>query len=143
MIKSNIIDTVKKITIDHFGITLEELESKTRTRERTIPRNIAIYILSEKFGFKPAELHTHFKKDRSTIYHAVEVMQQDLLTVRHIRVDFEAIYKIVAEKLVVKKINIIQDQMKENKRLKESEPDPEKTFSQELNIECGLMLAKV
>jgi chromosomal replication initiator protein len=99
MNKSRIIEIVKEITAAYFGISIEDLESKERTRARTVPRNIAIYILSEVFRFKYGEIHKHFKRDRSTIYHAIEVMEYDLLTVKRIKVDYDIILREVNREL--------------------------------------------
>jgi hypothetical protein len=137
---SKAIDKVKKLTAEYFGIDVEELSCKERTRVKTIPRNMAIYILYDKFGFKPAELYTHFKKDRSCMYHSIDVMKIDITSVKHIRDDYETLSKIIEQKFLVKKINRMQEEFNEREKLKENEPDPIATLDQELNIECALMI---
>jgi chromosomal replication initiator protein len=56
-----------------WGVTVDGLKSKTRTRSLTIPRHIAMYLSRELLGMQLAEIGVAFGgRDHSTVIHALE-----------------------------------------------------------------------
>jgi chromosomal replication initiator protein len=65
--------TIQKAVADEWGITLEGLKSKTRTKSLTIPRQAAIYLCREVLNLQLVEIGNSFGgRDHSTVIHSLD-----------------------------------------------------------------------
>jgi chromosomal replication initiator protein len=56
-----------------WGVTTEGLRSKTRTKNLTVPRQIAMYLMRELLGMQLVEIGAAFGgRDHSTVIHSLE-----------------------------------------------------------------------
>jgi chromosomal replication initiator protein len=62
-----------------WGVTVEGLRSKTRTKTLTIPRQIAMYLTRELLGTQLVEIgHAFGGRDHSTVIHSLEKVQSNI-----------------------------------------------------------------
>jgi chromosomal replication initiator protein len=62
-----------------WGVTVEGLRSKTRTKTLTVPRQIAMYIARELLGTQLVEIGQAFGgRDHSTVIHSLEKVQSNI-----------------------------------------------------------------
>ena len=61
---------IKKVVAGFFGITVSAIDSEDRTRSRSMPRQIAMYLCREMTGLSFPKIAEVFKKDYSTVHHA-------------------------------------------------------------------------
>ena len=56
-----------------WGVTVEGLQSKTRTKNLTVPRQVAMYLAREVLGLQLVEIGQAFGgRDHSTVIHSLE-----------------------------------------------------------------------
>lgn len=62
-----------------WGVTVEGLRSKTRTKTLTVPRQIAMYLTRELLGTQLVEIgHAFGGRDHSTVIHSLEKVQANM-----------------------------------------------------------------
>lgn len=62
-----------------WGVTVEGLRSKTRTKTLTVPRQIAMYLARELLGTQLVEIgHAFGGRDHSTVIHSLEKVQSNI-----------------------------------------------------------------
>jgi chromosomal replication initiator protein len=65
--------TIQQIVSREWGVTPEGLRSKTRTKNLTLPRQIAMYLARELLGTQLMEIgHAFGGRDHSTVIHSIE-----------------------------------------------------------------------
>jgi chromosomal replication initiator protein len=63
-----------------WGVTVDGLRSKTRTKNLTVPRQIAMYLTRELLSTQLVEIGNAFGgRDHSTVIHSLEKVQQSLI----------------------------------------------------------------
>jgi chromosomal replication initiation ATPase DnaA len=69
---NHIIDPIAEILADINGLTAADLRTKSRKRTFTIPRQIAMYIIRDRYTpiVSLCELGLYFGRDHSTVIHA-------------------------------------------------------------------------
>lgn len=76
------IEAIQHIVANYYGLTIHQLRNRTRTRELTKPRQVAIYLCSQLI--KPHSLPKigkHFgRRDHTTILHSVRKIAELILT---------------------------------------------------------------
>ena len=71
------IATIQQAVAKEWGVTVEGLRSKTRTKILTIPRQIAMYLTRELLATQLVEIGNAFGgRDHSTVIHSIEKVQQ-------------------------------------------------------------------
>ena len=56
-----------------WGVTAEGLRSKTRTKNLTVPRQVAMFLMREMLGMQLVEIGASFGgRDHSTVIHSLE-----------------------------------------------------------------------
>jgi chromosomal replication initiator protein len=69
--------TIQQAVAKEWGVTVEGLRSKTRTKTLTIPRQIAMYLTRELLATQLVEIGNGFGgRDHSTVIHSLEKVQQ-------------------------------------------------------------------
>lgn len=65
--------TIQQRVAAEWGVTVEGLQSKTRTKTLTIPRQVAMYLAREILGLQLVEIGQAFGgRDHSTVIHSLE-----------------------------------------------------------------------
>jgi chromosomal replication initiator protein len=69
--------TIQQAVAKEWGVTVEGLRSKTRTKTLTVPRQIAMYLTRELLATQLVEIGNGFGgRDHSTVIHSLEKVQQ-------------------------------------------------------------------
>jgi chromosomal replication initiator protein len=64
---------IQQAVAKEWGVTTEGLRSKTRTKNLTIPRQVAMYLMRELLGMQLVEIGSAFGgRDHSTVIHSLE-----------------------------------------------------------------------
>jgi chromosomal replication initiator protein len=64
---------IQQAVAKDWGVTTEGLRSKTRTKNLTIPRQVAMYLMRELLGMQLVEIGASFGgRDHSTVIHSLE-----------------------------------------------------------------------
>lgn len=67
------VPTIQDIVAREWGVTSEGLRSKTRTKNLTVPRQVAMYLMRELLGLQLVEIGAAFGgRDHSTVIHSLE-----------------------------------------------------------------------
>ncbi len=75
------IELIQKITADHFGIPDDLMRAKTRKKEISQARQIAMYLSKLLTDSSLKTIGLHFGgRDHSTVIHAIQCMEQALLS---------------------------------------------------------------
>lgn len=71
------IPTIQAAVADEWGITVEALCSKVRTKQLTVPRQTAMHLVRELLGLQLVEIGNAFGgRDHSTVIHSLEKVQE-------------------------------------------------------------------
>jgi chromosomal replication initiator protein len=69
--------TIQQVVAKEWGVTVDGLRSKTRTKTLTIPRQIAMYLARELLATQLVEIGNAFGgRDHSTVIHSIDKVQQ-------------------------------------------------------------------
>jgi chromosomal replication initiator protein len=64
---------IQQTVAKEWGVTTEGLRSKTRTKNLTVPRQVAMYLMRELLGMQLVEIGSAFGgRDHSTVIHSLE-----------------------------------------------------------------------
>src|SRR5215510_5513429 len=64
---------IQQAVAKEWGVTTEGLRSKTRTKNLTVPRQVAMYLMRELLGMQLVEIGAAFGgRDHSTVIHSLE-----------------------------------------------------------------------
>jgi chromosomal replication initiator protein len=62
-----------------WNVSAEALQSKKRTKDLTVPRQVAMYLIKEIFDLSLVEIGRLFGgRDHSTVIHSVAKVEEDL-----------------------------------------------------------------
>ena len=71
--------SIQQAVAKEWGVTVDGLRSKTRTKTLTIPRQIAMYLARELLATQLVEIGNAFGgRDHSTVIHSLEKVQQSI-----------------------------------------------------------------
>jgi chromosomal replication initiator protein len=74
-------EEVKRRVAEEWNTTTELLESKKRTKNLTVPRQVAMYLIKEMFDLPLVEIGRLFGgRDHSTVIHSVAKVEEDLVS---------------------------------------------------------------
>jgi chromosomal replication initiator protein len=69
--------TIQKIVAEHFGVKVQDIKSKKRTKEIVIPRQISMYLCKHLTDCSLSDIGNDFGgKDHSTVIHACKQVEQ-------------------------------------------------------------------
>jgi hypothetical protein len=64
-----------------WGVSVDGLASKKRTKELTVPRQVAMYLIKEEFDLPLVEIGKMFGgRDHSTVIHSIAKVEEELRT---------------------------------------------------------------
>jgi chromosomal replication initiator protein len=70
--------TIQQVVAREWGVTPDGLRSKTRTRQLTVPRQVAMYLCRELLALQLVEIGNAFGgRDHSTVIHSLERVAED------------------------------------------------------------------
>jgi chromosomal replication initiator protein len=74
-------EAIRKRVAESFGVPVENMVSRRRTKEVTVPRQVAMYLMRELLDLPLAQIGNHFGgRDHSTVIHSVAKVEQELET---------------------------------------------------------------
>jgi chromosomal replication initiator protein len=72
-------DLIRTKVATEWGVSIEGLTSKRRTKDLTVPRQVAMYLMRDLLDLSLVEIGRHFGgRDHSTVIHAVNKVEEDL-----------------------------------------------------------------
>jgi chromosomal replication initiator protein len=72
-------DAVRRRVAEAWGVTPEMLQSKKRTKDLTVPRQVAMYLIKETLGTSLVEIGKAFGgRDHSTVIHSISKVEEDM-----------------------------------------------------------------
>jgi chromosomal replication initiator protein len=63
------LERVMQAVCEHFGVSLDEVQSRIRSKNLVVPRQIAMYICREMTDHSLPDIGRYFKRDHSTVIH--------------------------------------------------------------------------
>lgn len=69
---------IQEVVSKHFGLTIEELNSRRRTQNIVFPRQIAMYLCRKLMDISLPDAGKFFKRDHSTVIHSCEKIAAEL-----------------------------------------------------------------
>jgi chromosomal replication initiator protein len=74
-------DAVRRRVAEAWNVTPEALQSKKRTKDLTVPRQIAMFLIKEMFDLPLVEIGKLFGgRDHSTVIHSIAKVEEELTT---------------------------------------------------------------
>ncbi|OJF76574.1 MAG: chromosomal replication initiator protein DnaA [Treponema sp. CETP13] len=71
------VDNIQRVVADYFNISISDLKGKKRTRNVTLPRQLAMYISRELTEYSTTELGIEFGgRDHSTVMHSCQKIEE-------------------------------------------------------------------
>lgn len=74
------VDLIMRTVADYYSINVDDLTSKSRRRQVTVPRQIAMYLTREMTGMSLPQIGMAFAKDHSTVVHSCDLIADNLKT---------------------------------------------------------------
>ncbi|QEK10883.1 chromosomal replication initiator protein DnaA [Crassaminicella thermophila] len=93
------VQLIKEVVAEHFGIKLEDFNSKRRTRSIAYPRQIAMYLCRELTDLSLPKIGDEFGgRDHTTVIHAHEKISKDIDSNLDIKEKIENVIKDIKDK---------------------------------------------
>ncbi|HUG41115.1 MAG TPA: chromosomal replication initiator protein DnaA [Longimicrobiales bacterium] len=72
-------EAIRKHVADAYGVGVDALTSRRRTREVTVPRQVAMYFMRELLDLPLTQIGDHFGgRDHSTVIHSINKIEQEI-----------------------------------------------------------------
>jgi chromosomal replication initiator protein len=72
-------EAIRKRVAESYGVPVETLVSRRRTKEVTVPRQVAMFLMRELLDLPLTQIGNHFGgRDHSTVIHSVNKVEQDI-----------------------------------------------------------------
>jgi chromosomal replication initiator protein len=85
-------EAIRKRVAESYGIPVELLMSRRRTKEVTVPRQVAMFLMRELLELPLTQIGNQFGgRDHSTVLHSVHKVEQDLATDASLRERIETL----------------------------------------------------
>ena len=70
---------IQEVVAEHFNVTVGGLASKRRTKDLTVPRQVAMYLIREILDMSLIQIGNHFGgRDHSTVIHSIRKVENAL-----------------------------------------------------------------
>jgi chromosomal replication initiator protein len=74
-------DAIRQRVAEEFKVTVDGLTSKRRTKDLTVPRQVAMYLMRDLLDLPLVEIGKQFGgRDHSTVIHSIQKVEQDMAT---------------------------------------------------------------
>lgn len=88
------IDTIQKAVCDYFGLKIQDLKSKRRTKELVVARQVAMYITKQGTKLSLSEIGKHFGgKEHATVIYACRQIEEKRSKEEDLNKAIENIYR--------------------------------------------------
>lgn len=85
-------NVVRRLVAEAWGVSAEALQSKKRTKDLTVPRQVAMYLIKERFDLALVEIGKLFGgRDHSTVIHSVAKVEDEMAADPNFRERVDAI----------------------------------------------------
>jgi chromosomal replication initiator protein len=85
-------ELIRERVATEWGVSVDGLMSKRRTKELTVPRQVAMYLIRELVDLSLVEIGNLFGgRDHSTVIHAINKVEEDLAADDNLRVRVQAL----------------------------------------------------
>jgi chromosomal replication initiator protein len=85
-------ETVRRVVAEAWNTTADALQSKKRTKDLTIPRQVAMFLIKDLFDLPLVEVGKLFGgRDHSTVIHSIAKVEEDMAGDRAFRERVEAV----------------------------------------------------
>jgi chromosomal replication initiator protein len=85
-------ELIREATAETWGVEPMALTSKRRTKDLTVPRQVAMYLIKEILGMPLVQIGRHFGgRDHSTVHHSIQKVEKQLETDDDFRLRVEGI----------------------------------------------------
>ncbi len=92
LIAKNKIEQVQNMIANNYRISVDDLKSKRRTSNISLPRQIAMYICREYIGESLPKIGTAFGgKDHTTVIHSVEKIKKEIKNNKDLEIEIKKI----------------------------------------------------
>jgi len=72
-------EAIRKRVAESFGVPVESLMSRRRTKEVTVPRQVAMYLMRDLLDIPLTQIGNHFGgRDHSTVIHSINKVEHDM-----------------------------------------------------------------
>lgn len=88
-IKTISIEMIQQMVAEHYKITINELKSKKRTQNISLPRQIAMYLSRKLTRHSLPEIGNAFGKDHTTVIHSYKKIEEDINNSSEIKYSIE------------------------------------------------------
>ncbi|MBR6524280.1 MAG: chromosomal replication initiator protein DnaA [Clostridia bacterium] len=85
------VDEIKSYVSDYFGITVEDLMSKKKTKEISYARQLAMYICRNLLDLSTPKVGSSFNRDHTTVLHAVDKIGKSIKIDKAVESDYSDI----------------------------------------------------
>ncbi|MBE3576436.1 MAG: chromosomal replication initiator protein DnaA [Limnochordales bacterium] len=82
---------IQKVVAEYFGVPLDELRGKRRSRSVAFPRQIAMYLARELTDASLPQIGEEFGRDHTTVLHACEKVKAELAQDRSLQVHLQTL----------------------------------------------------
>ena len=94
------IDYLQKVVSEHYNISLEDLQSKTRKKEVVMARHIAMHLAKEYTDHSLKSIGQYFGgRDHSTVIHALQAVNDMFVTVPKFKSSMEELKRKIKLRL--------------------------------------------
>jgi chromosomal replication initiator protein len=91
-------ELIREATAERWGVDPTALTSKRRTKDLTVPRQVAMYLIKEILGTPLVQIGRHFGgRDHSTVHHSIQKVEKQLETDDDFRLRVEAVAATLRE----------------------------------------------
>ncbi|MCM8781335.1 MAG: chromosomal replication initiator protein DnaA [Candidatus Omnitrophica bacterium] len=92
------VDFIQHCVAEEFGISLQELKTKRRTKNIIIPRQVAMYLSRELTDLSLPEIGHHFGgKDHTTVLHSYNKIKEELIQNPQLKDTIERIIQVIKQ----------------------------------------------
>ena len=92
------IEDIKDIVSDHYNITIEQIESKSRKHEIALSRQMSMFLAKKFTNLSLKAIGSHFGgRDHSTVLHSCTAIDNYLATDKFVRADYEKLFSSCTE----------------------------------------------
>jgi chromosomal replication initiator protein len=72
-------EAIRQRVADAYGVSVDALTSRRRTKEVTVPRQVAMYLMREILDIPLSRIGDHFGgRDHSTVIHSINKVEEDM-----------------------------------------------------------------
>ncbi|MEI6438058.1 MAG: chromosomal replication initiator protein DnaA [Candidatus Omnitrophota bacterium] len=89
------IEMVQQVVAEEYKITVNDLKSKKRTQNFSLPRQIAMYLTRKLTKHSLPEIGNAFSKDHTTVIHSCKKIEEDINNSSEIKYSIEKLSRIL------------------------------------------------